>query len=148
MPGDACHLDAVTVSPASRLVSRTPLMAQVHRALRALPALGLLLVVNGCDSTASLQVQGPDKTAVGELTTFYVSTNPGCGKAFGGPSDPTGAVCPPVGHLTTMVDAACDGGACAAESVELLNSNNVIILHVVGNTAGPAVLRVRATLVS
>ena len=80
MPGEACHLDAVSASPASRLVSRMPLMAQVHRALRALPALVFLLVVNGCDSTASLQVQGPDKAAVGELAIFYVTTDPGAEK--------------------------------------------------------------------
>lgn len=145
MPRDACDL-AVSVPPASSRIPSTPLLPRLHRALRALSVLGLLLVVNGCDSTASLYVQGPGKAAVGELAIFYVTTDPGCGKAFGGPSDPTGLLCPPVSRLTSMVDAACDGGACAVESVEFASYNEYIMLHVVGNAAGPTVLRVRATL--
>jgi hypothetical protein len=118
----------------------------LRRALGALVVLGLSIVANGCDSTASLHVMGPDKAAVGEPAIFYVTTDPGCGKAFGGSTDPTGDFCPPVGSLTSTVDAACDGSACTVESVELVSSNNVIVLHIVGNTAGPTVLRVRAAL--
>lgn len=108
---------------------------------------GLLLLTSGCDGTESLSIVGPDQAAVGELTTFYVSTDPGCGKAFGGPSDPTGLLCPPTHGLATLVDASCDGGACSLESVDSqTESNNLITLHIVGNTAGATVLHVRAAL--
>jgi hypothetical protein len=109
--------------------------------------LGLSILANGCDGTESLSIVGPDQAAVGELTTFYVSTDPGCGKAFGGPSDPTAVFCPPTHGLATLLDATCDGGACALESADPeTSSNDLITLHVVGNTAGPTVLHVRAAL--
>jgi hypothetical protein len=118
----------------------------ILRAFGATLGLGLQIVANGCASPESLYIQGTNKAVVGELAIFYVSTNPGCGKAIGGPSDPTAILCPPSHGVSMLVDAVCDGGACVLDSFEPPNSNDLLILHVIGITAGPTVLRVRAIL--
>lgn len=125
---------------------RPLLMPPILRALAAALVLGLQIVVNGCASPESLQVQGPDHAVVGELATFSFSIDPNCGK-FGGPSDPTGVICPPSHSISKLVDAACDAGACALDAVQPSTiSNGGLVLNVVGNTAGPTVLRVRVAL--
>jgi hypothetical protein len=112
-----------------------------------LVVLGLQIVVNGCANPESLQVRGPDQAVVGELVTFYYSINPNCGKVFGGPSDPTGALCPPSDSISKLVDATCDAGACVLDTAQPSSiSNGGLVLNLVGSTAGPTVLRVRVEL--
>jgi len=132
MPGNARSLDAESA----------------RRALAALLLLALAILTNGCEGDVTLFIRGSDKAAVGELAAFDVMRNAQCGGKFGGPSDPTGvfSVCPGLHGLKSLLDVACDGDACVVDSVDPPDAYGAIRVKIIGNTAGPAVLRIRAAV--
>jgi hypothetical protein len=127
---------------------RRPARTSRARKVAALLALGLPSAVSGCGSER-LWLTGPETAALGEVSVFAVSADLPCGgKVFGGPSDPTGdlMVCSRFHQITKVAAAACDDDACVVESLDVPDTNGFRYLNVVGNTAGPTVLRVRAEL--
>jgi hypothetical protein len=117
------------------------------RAFGVVLALVCSIVLNGCDGSTSLLLEGPTEAAIGDPMTFYVVVDEVCnGKVFGGPSDPTGEFCSGGPKVTKLLDAACDDDACVVESIAAPDADGAVRLAVVGSAPGPTVLRVRAAI--